>query len=637
MPTSYAPSSLDTLNEEMQLSSQIVDLQLLLDGALNDRFITGSQVPKRRVTVGINITINPCLDNGSNEKEYKKGLKDRAAEVEIEVENPPGNNSSERPSIMTLLPREKTYNVASLSSKSITAGAGGVLGGVFSVGGGWFWNKQKYFLVKQQDTLAIEESPSKFLWQFRPVLGQDYLLAGTRQNFVQFALPEDSDPNACQATLKVTTRWRKVDPATGLVGAPELAAETRTLSVPYIDATDTSQLVGVRDIGGGLVDVQIKGKFQEGVAIRIGGAVIAAGAPGFNFSYDQVEFTASAKDILAADGVYLVDRDGGEVPVMTRAAIPLPSCQSGPSNAVPNAAPAPAASNAAISNLSIEPFSDALSLVTLTFTENQIAPHKSDPRNNPILASLGSHVFGLQDAPFRSLEKMKSAADSYGFATWKIAMLAPTEVLASSSEIVVQRLFNNGDSASVEIPMGKYPKQDFAVTSIKAVSAPSKKEPTFQLLVTGTGLDQATLSAPSCAHFDSTPARQSSYAFVTLSEDCQSSAKVLILTYKDLLPAVVPIPSLDAASAAAAKAAIDPMKSSVAPGTKELALEGPGLDQIKTVKFGKTPLSFVLALDKKSAVVALPAELTASQGIRYLDIGTADGKTARYELTVKKP
>jgi hypothetical protein len=403
--------------------------------------------------------------------------------------------------------------------------------------------------------------------------------------------------------------------------------------VPYIDATDTAQLVGVRDIGGGIVDVQIKGKFQEGVAIRIGGAVIAAGAPGFNFSYDQVEFTAAAKDILAADGVYLVDRDGGEVLVMTRGAIPLPECQGGSKDA----APAPAAANAAVSNLSIEPYSDALSLVTLTFTENQIAPHKSDPRNNPILASVGVHVFGLQNAPFRSLEKVKSAADSYGFATWKIAFLAPAEALAASSEIVVQRLFNNGDSASVEIPMGKYPKQDFAVTSVKAVSAPSKKDPSFQLLVTGAGLDQATLSAPSCAHFDSTPARQSSYAFVTLSEDCQSSAKVLIITYKDLLPTIVPIPSLDEASAAKAKAAVEPMKSSVAPGTKELSLEGPGLDQIQSIKFGKAPLSFVLALDKKSAVVALPAEVTASPGIRYLSIGTADGKTARYELTVKKP
>lgn len=97
MPSTFSPSSLDTLNEEMQLSSQIINLELLLDGSLNDRFITGSQQPKRRVTVGINISINPCLDNSGWGGQAKKLLKDHLAEIEVEVQNPPGSTSSEAP------------------------------------------------------------------------------------------------------------------------------------------------------------------------------------------------------------------------------------------------------------------------------------------------------------------------------------------------------------------------------------------------------------------------------------------------------------------------------------------------------------------------------------------------------------
>jgi hypothetical protein len=40
LPTSFSPSALDTLNEEMQLTYEVANLQLLLQGSLNDRFIS---------------------------------------------------------------------------------------------------------------------------------------------------------------------------------------------------------------------------------------------------------------------------------------------------------------------------------------------------------------------------------------------------------------------------------------------------------------------------------------------------------------------------------------------------------------------------------------------------------------------
>lgn len=632
LPSSFSPSSLDTLNEEMQLSAQIIDMQLLLDGALSDLYIPGSQVPKRRVTVGLNISIDPCETALFPGGEMKRLLKDHLAEVEVEIQNGSGSTTV-LPSIITLLPRDKTYNVASLSDKSISAGVGGILGGVFSVGAGWLWDKQKYYLVQQQDTIAIDKSSNtgaKFVWQFRPVLGQGVITAGTRQNFVQIALPNESDKVSC-AKLIVKTRWRKLDVNSGLIGPPEHENGPIEMMIPYFDLTNPPQQVTTRDMGGGFLDVRILGIFQEGTAVRIGGTVLVPGSPNLSTTGSSIEFIASGKDLITG-GAYLISRDGEETPVGSTAGSIMPSCA-----AKPTSSPASAAGAASVTEMSIYPYSDTQSILTFTFTENTLPPAAgSDPRVNPIIASLGDQVFGLQNAPFRSLDPVNPQAGQSN-AVWKISVIVPSNTLRLNDSLRVQRLFAvEGDSGSAAIPLGKYPKVDFSVDGLTLVALATRQKPTYKLLATGSGLDKATLEPSSCVTFTSQQ-RQGSYTFVDLKEDCKNTLKVIVFSHPDMLPIVLPVPKLDASASPDAKAAVDPLKATVAPGSSSLILTGPGLDQITSVRFGKNRLAEVLGLDKKSASVALTPDIVASEGIRYLEIATADGKKLRFELTVKNP
>jgi hypothetical protein len=625
LPSSYAPSSLDTLNEEMQLSAQIMNFELLLDGALNDRYIPGTQVPKKRVTVGLNISIEPCLIGGSH-YETKHLLKDRLAEVEIEIQNASG--SSEKPSIVTLLPRDKTYNVASLSDKSISVGAGGVLGGVLSVGGNWLWHKQRYYLVQEQDTVAIDEStPSvtKFVWQFRPVLRQGFVSAGTRQNFIQFSLPAEVTSASC-AKLVVKTRWRKLDTDTGIIGTAENETAQQELSLPYFDLSDPTQLVTSRDIGGGLLDVRIDGAFQEGSSVRVGGVTLSNGSPNFSSSTSSVEFIASANDVISGNA-FLVTRDGSLSPIRSHASASIPQCGAKGTTSSPDFT-----ERGTLSGLTIQAYSDAQSLVTVNFKENQIPPPTgSDPRVNPIIASIGGKVFGLQGSSFRTIDP---ATSPDGMAMWTISIVVPTDLIQSSDKLYVQRIFVAGDSASTPIPLNQFPKSDLAISDITVVSTATTATPVYRLLVTGSGLDKASLGAPTCAKIES---KAISYLFMTIPNDtCKASAKVLVLTNGDAPPVVASLPKLDAPDTPK-PAAVDPLKSTVAPTTGVLTLTGSGLDSIKSVKYGKTVLAEVLSLDKKSANVLLTPDITATEGIRYLDITTTDDKHLRFELTVKKP
>ncbi len=55
--------------------------------------------------------------------------------------------------ITTLLPREKTYNVASISENNISLG-GGIATQVLGVSGSWFRGHKTYYVVQDQDTVA---------------------------------------------------------------------------------------------------------------------------------------------------------------------------------------------------------------------------------------------------------------------------------------------------------------------------------------------------------------------------------------------------------------------------------------------------------------------------------------------------
>src|SRR5579859_1317693 len=106
-PTSPMVSALDTLGEQMQLSYQIINLQLLLQGALSDEY-TEKGTGKRHVTFGFPISV-------LTPPEYEGAV----AEVEVSVCNPANMSDETPPTIQTIIPQEKTYNVASIVGSSV--------------------------------------------------------------------------------------------------------------------------------------------------------------------------------------------------------------------------------------------------------------------------------------------------------------------------------------------------------------------------------------------------------------------------------------------------------------------------------------------------------------------------------------
>jgi len=110
LPTTGNVSSLDVLNEQAQLTLQMINLQMLLSASLNDLSPQGdpAKLKRKRTTLGfpIYITVPPQF-------RYQQAV----AEVEVSVCTPSDAAHLGSPTLMNLLPREKTYNVASIVSK----------------------------------------------------------------------------------------------------------------------------------------------------------------------------------------------------------------------------------------------------------------------------------------------------------------------------------------------------------------------------------------------------------------------------------------------------------------------------------------------------------------------------------------
>lgn len=659
LPSTPSPSAVDTLNQEMQLSYQIINYQLLLDGALNDRMTPGSQNPKQRVTVGFSINIDPP-------EALKKDLKNALAEVEVTVDNSAEAGAVAAPSIVTLLPREKTYNVVGMVQHSLSIGAGAILAGVVSLGASWGWWKQKAYIYEQQDTLALEESAddgrARFVWQFRPVLDHDYVTSGTRQTFVQFSLPKltPDKQTAAVAIVHINTHWRKLDPKTGLVEATLIApaAAPYNYPIPYFNLFPIPKSVDVTDLGGGMVAVKAQGNFLPGVRVRIGPVTLDPNSPNFQASDSMIRFIAPAQDLVTG-GAYLINRDGSERMLADNLQLP------GGGPAEPVAAPArvvmPAGNPASNPNTclagstssfqikpEITPFSDSRAHLKIAMqgTPNDTGdPSGGIPGNNPLVVTIGGQVFGLRNAPFLRASPTV------------LELIVPTDLLKTNNEIVVQRLLGDpATRASACIPLDSFPKTGFSVSGATLIA---NSDPLY-VLVNGSGLDNAKLldkalapppkpdkpctpgngkrkpadcpdPPPACLSVvDNTHA---TFLVLALQKNCLDQTKEFLIAKEDNLPAVVTMPDVKVEPAKP----VDPLTGKVAPGAQKVDLTGKGLDQVKQIRFGKTLLPFTLSLDKKTLTVILTVDITNVEAVRGLDIEMADGSKLRFLLTVKKP
>ncbi len=312
-PAGVSGSALDVLNEQMQLTYEMANLQLLLEGSLSDRFVKNQRVIKPRATIGFPISLSP-------QPRYKNAV----AVVEVEVETAKRNlvdkKQPDPPAITALLPREKTYNVAAIKDRMTSVGAGAVIGMV-GVSGSFLSGHKTYYLVQDQDTVAIQRpsdsinpNTTSFAWEFHPVLGEDFVRGGLKQTFVQLALPLlGSD---CLGAIRVRTYWRGFDRNSGIAeGVIDGSILTRTrFSLAHFDLTPFVESVAYQDLADGTVLVKVGGSFLAGTYIQLGPTRYDA-SKGLAVEESGLTFVAPAAALARWTGK-VVSRDGKQADLL---------------------------------------------------------------------------------------------------------------------------------------------------------------------------------------------------------------------------------------------------------------------------------------------------------------------------------
>jgi hypothetical protein len=361
-PSTMSGSALDVLNEEMQLTYETANLQLLLEGALSDRFVKNQRIIKPRTTIGFPISIQPQL-------RYKNAVAVVEVEVETASRNLAPDSLPEPPSITALLPQEKTYNVAAITDRMTSIGAGAVVNAI-SIGGTWVTGRKTYYVVQDQDTVAIERpgdpnhpNTTSFAWEFRPVLGEQFVRGGLKQTFVQLALPILDQ--GCYGSIRVRTYWSQFDQKSGILKEPiaDSILSRSKLSIPHYDLTPQVDGVSYQDLGDGTVLVTVQGSFLAGTYVQLGATRFDA-TKGLLVEESGLKFAAPAA-ALARWTAKVVSRDGKQTSVLyPLAQKPLGkldqfSCAQDNS---PKVAPAPAAPTAQIEDIQVSPDRDKVQI-----------------------------------------------------------------------------------------------------------------------------------------------------------------------------------------------------------------------------------------------------------------------------------
>jgi hypothetical protein len=398
LPTGFSVSASDALNEQMQLTYEIANLRLLLEGALSDHvtLVDGATYVKPRTTLGFQVSIDP-------QKRFKNAV--AVIEVEVRAVKP---LAGQRTSITALLPRDKTYNVAAITDSSTSIGAG-VATGVVGVSGSWLRGHKTYYVTQDQDTVAMTFAPDTagdvgFRWQFRPVLGKEVVRAGLKQTFVQLSLPQLPDEDDV-AEVTMRTYWVKYDGKKGTLGklvpgslqvyAPRVVARPRLAVSPQQFDNDS-----LTDLGDGEMLVNLKGRFLTGTYVRLGSAIIREGTPGTLFEHYAIKFSAPIADLATKD-LAVVARDGREERVT----------MSGPPFFTAKAVSA-----------TVRGLDDTNVILQVTLDRD---PGRILPR--PVLV-VGGRVFGYSDAP------VKISGTS-------VTAVVPAALVLANPEVTVTQVF----------------------------------------------------------------------------------------------------------------------------------------------------------------------------------------------------
>jgi len=331
----------DLLNDQLNLASQIFNLQLLYERSLSDRMIDGGA--RLQAVLGFQVSITPPA-----------GYQDCVAVAEVEVCMQPAKAGAIPPpiSLVALMPQEKTYNAETVSASERSIG-GSAVARVLTLNVSSKSGSRQLFIHRDADTVAFERQPDPaqgtivFGWEFRPVLGRRTVSAGTRQMLAVVSIPVPDNANIVDSTLKLNTKsyWRKYNrklqtsspnwswklwkvDRSGLYQSPL----PQSLIVPKTAEIQSSLAPGITAInwvnsGNGKATVIVKGKnFFSGTKVVIGGRVHREEDGSITLKSDQaLEFETTLDSLTSGDGV-LSGRFGPALPLrVPESALPVTS------------------------------------------------------------------------------------------------------------------------------------------------------------------------------------------------------------------------------------------------------------------------------------------------------------------------
>jgi hypothetical protein len=651
-------ASQDILTEQMNLSYQILNLRLLLSRALSDRYLSqdiewassgesGFQTVKAQTVLGFQISLDArhsykdavaeievSLSNGQWIQEPKitelkafnqtDAVKQQVAALEINraLCHPSGGVS-----LVSLLPREKTYNVAAISRRAQSFGFGAVVQ-VVNVGFTASRSKETMYLVKDTDTVALQgpstpEGAITFGWQFRPVLGRRVVEPGLRQVFATIALPV---PATCGfvGQLEVKTHWRKYDRNTGAVkdvieGSEE--TQKRPLAVPPFARLDNSLRPKITqldwtDAGSGQIVAWATGEaFLHGTGVVLGDTVYGAGSAAYAKQGEaRWRLTLPASKLALVNDAHLI----GEYGTPTKIRMPALVGQSTPNPNLPVLD---------IVATNVTPSGADRSLVRIALRSASPHPY-SPPEDKPIGVLIGTRLFGLSDAPIEILRDT-NIAGAREPGTTNLSFRVPSDLVAANELVTVLEFFKGPNYRSTK----KLSQLEvFSPTRIDVLAADDSR---VGLGILGSGFTpQATIVANgqefSVANGTLTLHGTSLLTFSVAPAVARAIRQVLV-SQPGQRPKLLQYPS-----AAPPKPAVASVGTIVQGDSRWVAITGANLASIRTVLYdGKTPLQVEPDAGGSSLRVFVTADVTTTAGSKELELSNGAGDKVVCTLRVE--
>jgi len=658
----FGISSQDLLAEQMSLNYQIINLRMLLERSISDRLYIEKEADgstffpdtRAQAIVGFQISIDP-------RPEYRNAV----AEVDISLTS--DCHRAQSASLVSLLPRDKTYNVATVSKDAKSFGLGAVVQFI-DLGVSASGKRETLYLVRDTDTVALERRGFRpagaaqpveqaktltFGWQFRPVLGRKAVEPGTRQVYAMLALPTDNRfATPYEAYVEVRTRWRRYDSKTNTVGEPIKGSESyhRLSDLEVRSGGFHEHILGPRvdsvtwdAIGNGLVMVKVRGSnFLTGTTVVVGDTVLDRPETGlFRQGENYMMFKVPSEKLAQPSPPVIISRYGPAIELR---------------NAILARSSEHVHGIERVGDPSVTAADAQNSTVTVTVREKKFLQGLQEERNTPMfvykpIAMVGGRAFGLGD---NSLTKERvdgptqigGNADVGTFVeTFKLTFTAPNSLLREAGAVKIVDLFY-GERFAISVPI-IVSADDFTATELLLLSSSDSltsyavrgtkfnKTKVIRLIVGGETFCLAPSGAGTGACTGAQPLQYIDSTLVSFNTKPEvfKGVKNILVAQGDA-HAVVPLPTPPPVPTPVIEKADDISEGDI----KTITLRGTDLGSIETIKFEGDSLKIKVAPNGKSMTLAASSSssLTAKAGDKELHLHLKNGTVVTYVLNVKK-